>query len=472
MLVSSVTPRHPFSRRLGGNQPIALKLRRRPRSLASQRSRHAPDRPFASNGALPNFVPRTVAVCIAAAAVGENRPTTIQSLLSYRRRQQLQPLDRLCRPSFWTSSRTVAAPARLPGRHLFSAEVPQTRTPGSSLSGVPSQVPCRRSAAAMAVSGSADPAFKLETTCTFDFPTRPIPVTVYKHTQCDFRVIFADVRGPLASATIVVGTLSDNHKGLPHTLEHRALPPPWFPRLACKPPVCERNQRVHSRYPPKEDHTAYSIVTAGQQGMCEVLPVFVDHVLNPTLREEQFVTEVELPREHTEADLLDLNLRQLIYPPDTTYAYECGGLTPYIAQLTNDDIKHYHQTYYQAGRTTVIIVGEGISSARVLLRLEKAAGLVGGNPIPDFAKRRLNIPDSLPWAGENYRSRTVPFPSSDNTVGSVGYAWLGPRSQDFRTILAIDVLFRYLHETKASPLAQRFVERNLASNVDYELKGY
>ena len=41
-----------------------------------------------------------------------------------------------------------------------------------------------------------------------------------------------------------------------------------------------------------QDHTAYTISTAGEQGFLQLLPIYVDHILYPTLTDAGFVTEV------------------------------------------------------------------------------------------------------------------------------------------------------------------------------------
>lgn len=41
-----------------------------------------------------------------------------------------------------------------------------------------------------------------------------------------------------------------------------------------------------------EDVTVYELVTAGKEGMGNVIGVYLDHIIRPTLREEQFLTEV------------------------------------------------------------------------------------------------------------------------------------------------------------------------------------
>lgn len=40
------------------------------------------------------------------------------------------------------------------------------------------------------------------------------------------------------------------------------------------------------------DHTCYTITTAGSQGFLNLLPIYVDHILYPTLTETGYHTEV------------------------------------------------------------------------------------------------------------------------------------------------------------------------------------
>lgn len=44
------------------------------------------------------------------------------------------------------------------------------------------------------------------------------------------------------------------------------------------------------------DHTSYTVSTAGEQGFLQLLPVYVDHILYPTLTEAAFLTEVRETR--------------------------------------------------------------------------------------------------------------------------------------------------------------------------------
>ena len=42
------------------------------------------------------------------------------------------------------------------------------------------------------------------------------------------------------------------------------------------------------------DHTAYTVGTAGSQGFLQLLPVYLDHILYPTLQKSAFITEVRI----------------------------------------------------------------------------------------------------------------------------------------------------------------------------------
>lgn len=183
-----------------------------------------------------------------------------------------------------------------------------------------------------------------------------------------------------------------------------------------------------------EDHTCYEIQTAGADGMCHIFPVFLDHILNPTLRDRQFMTEVYhidgqgkdqgvvycemASRENTEADLLDLEMRRLIYNRGSTYSFECGGLTKDISKLNNTDVKQYHQTYYHVDNLAAIICGT-IDPETLFESIYNHGGLLENNGC-DQQVHSINI-SPLKKRRDRYLSSTVKFPSSETEIGSIAY---------------------------------------------------
>ncbi|KAF9903549.1 hypothetical protein BX616_001595 [Lobosporangium transversale] len=358
--------------------------------------------------------------------------------------------------------------------------------------------------------------FTLESQVALPGPSQPIPVVVYKHIHTSMRLVFVDIPGPQATATIIVPTIVKDSRGLPHTLEHLVFcGSKNYPNRGYLDSLANRCLSTGTNAYTTEDYTGYTIATAGRDGMAEILPVFLDHVLHPTLRDDQYVTEVYhidgegkqqgvvfsemAARENSEADLLDLGLRRLLYPKSQTYYYECGGLTAEIPKMTNDDIREYHKKFYNPSNMIIVVAGDGLQPERIFTTLIQqrilsdgtSTGIDGDNIVNfdiiqemDISRGREDAPIMMIQNQEQDQdqgskkekrlvSRTIHFPSADEDVGSIGYGWLGPGTSDLHSMVALDILFRFLHETSASPFAQAFVERRnpMASHVDFDVKG-
>lgn len=210
--------------------------------------------------------------------------------------------------------------------------------------------------------------------------------------------------------------------------------------------------------------------------------MFMDHVLHPTLTNSSFHTEVHYlgaekdmgvvycemaGREHSEADMMDLSLRKLLLP-DSSYSFEHGGLSQDIAQLTNEEIKKYHAKYYNWNNIAVVVSGNVV--------VDKVVDTVEKILLEEQQRLSLSNPSvhELPLShSERESCSKLTFPSTDMEYGSIGLAWKGPRPSDYRKFLSLGILFRYLKETSASPLAQRFVEIEdpIANDVEIDLKG-
>ncbi|KAI8598334.1 hypothetical protein EDD21DRAFT_382799 [Dissophora ornata] len=338
--------------------------------------------------------------------------------------------------------------------------------------------------------------FLLESEVALPGPSQPTPVSVYKHIGTNMRFVFVSISGPQATATIIVPTVVKDSRGLPHTLEHLVFcGSKNYPNRGYLDSLANRCLSTGTNAYTTEDYTGYTIATAGRDGMAEILPVFLDHVLHPTLRDDQYVTEVYhvdgegkqqgvvfsemAARENSEADLLDLGLRRLLYPKSQTYYYECGGLTPEIPKMTNDDIRDYHKKFYHPSNMTIVVAGDSLQPERIfdtLIQQHILEGVETDSAFDimkemDISKGREDAP--IMSKDTKLTSRTIHFPSADEDVGSIGYGWLGPSTFDIKTMVALDILFRFLHETSASPFSQAFVERRnpLASNVDFDVKG-
>ncbi|KNE60829.1 hypothetical protein AMAG_06595 [Allomyces macrogynus ATCC 38327] len=320
----------------------------------------------------------------------------------------------------------------------------------------------------------------------FEIPgVRTHPVTVFEHRPSCLRVVHAQTDGPLCSGLVVVPTTVKSDNGLPHCLEHLLFTgSKTIPHRGFLDAAAMRALSTGTNAWTDSDCTCYNIVTAGSAGLATMLPIFLDHIFAPTLRPDQFTTEVYhidghgneqgvvfcemMAREHTEVDLVDLHVRRALYGPESTYAYECGGHTPQIRNLTNTVVRAYHGTHYHVHNATVAVVGGRADDAAHVLRALRDAPCLQTRPTGPRAT--ITTPPHPLAAG--VVSQTIEFPSEDEDVGSITYGWQGPDVSDSRTAVALEVLFRYLQESSSSPLHQAYVESDgaAANDLDFELR--
>jgi Zn-dependent M16 (insulinase) family peptidase len=89
----------------------------------------------------------------------------------------------------------------------------------------------------------------------------------YRLQQSKMDVVFMPVPGALVSATVVVPTRSFNHSGLAHTLEHLVFcGSERYPNRGFLDMLATRSYSTGTNAYTCEDHTGYTIVTAGAEG--------------------------------------------------------------------------------------------------------------------------------------------------------------------------------------------------------------
>ena len=304
-----------------------------------------------------------------------------------------------------------------------------------------------------------------------------------------------DFEGPLVEMTVAVATEAQDDAGCPHTLEHLVfMGSKLYPYKGFLDMLATRNLANGTNAWTAQDHTAYTLTTAGSGGLLQLLPVYMDHILRPRLADEAFLTEVHHINDKAEnsgvvycemqgiesnaESIAELAFMRAAFPPNSGYRYETGGLLHDIRQLTVETVRQFHKKTYSPANTAIIVAGTVDDEA--LLRcisdfelnvLGLQAPSSGAVPVKiSDIPRRLHEPFSAELPPFQAQTILVRFPSKgDDEMGLVLIAWKGPQLQNALERVGCDILMRYLTEGEVAPLHQALLECDppLASGIGF-----
>ncbi|XP_058054864.1 uncharacterized protein C05D11.1-like [Anopheles bellator] len=312
-----------------------------------------------------------------------------------------------------------------------------------------------------------------------------IPVHKYRSDRTGLTVIIGEVEGPVVNGYFTLATEAHDDDGLPHTLEHLIfLGSEKYPYKGILDLVANRCLASGTNAWTDRDHTCYTMTTAGCEGFLTLLPVYLDHILYPTLTDAGFVTEVHhisgegvdggvvycemQGRENTGESRVSLEMLRASYP-NCGYSAETGGIMHNLrTSTTNEKVRAYHATFYRPDNLYVIITGQ-IKPEDVFAALEPVEQkILSKGALPPFKK-----PWQTPVAPlAESKNLHINYPADEEDCGLVNIAWRGPKATtEYDTLTACSVLLRYLTDTSASPVQRDFIENENpdASSVSYSI---
>ncbi|KAF8307697.1 hypothetical protein DL93DRAFT_2064630 [Clavulina sp. PMI_390] len=328
---------------------------------------------------------------------------------------------------------------------------------------------------------------QLSTIGSFDLKSKvklnftDVTVSKWQSRESGLTVVHLDYDAPIVKGYFVVATEIFNDSGVPHTLEHLIfMGSEKYPYKGVLDNLANRAFAAGTNAWTDTDHTAYTIDTAGEQGFLQFLPIYVDHILYPTITDASFVTEVHhinpaaedagvvysemQGRENTSGDLASLRQQRLFYPKDSAYRSETGGLMEALRKLTADEIRQYHSSYYVPHNLCLIVAGK-LSTQALLETVQSQvepriiAHKQANGPVPPGWKRPfLETPSATPFKISEPREDTVEFPEKDESLGELMLSFVGPSYADYLDRKAIDILGIYLTDTSVAPLTKEYVE--------------
>ncbi|KAF9240861.1 Metalloenzyme, LuxS/M16 peptidase-like protein [Melanogaster broomeanus] len=296
-------------------------------------------------------------------------------------------------------------------------------------------------------------------------------------------LVHLDYEAPLVNGYFVVGTEIFNDSGCPHTLEHLVfMGSEKYPYKGIIDHLANRGFSNGTNAWTDNDHTAYTASTAGEQGFLQLLPIYLDHILYPTMTKASFLTEVHhinpkgedagvvysemQGRQNTSGDLMALRSQRILYPPGSAYRSETGGLMEALRVLTVEQIREYHGTYYVPHNLSLIVTGKLSSGTKSLLsvvqeKVEPSIIAHGQNqgPRPQGWKRPFTETASAKREHiKEIAKESVEFPEKDESQGELIITYNGPPTTAFLERKALDILSTYLTSSPVAPLNKEYVE--------------
>lgn len=327
------------------------------------------------------------------------------------------------------------------------------------------------------------PRFKTIQTLQIDYA--PVKITQYESTRTGMRVAVVDKKGPKVEGEFALATEINDNSGAPHTLEHLVFMGSKSYRYTGLLDRLSSRAFSTTNAGTATDYTSYSLKTAGWEGFAHILPVYLEHLIVPTMTDAACYTEVHhidgtghdagvvysemQGRENSSMDLMELHRRQLLYPEGNGFRSETGGMTKELRVLTADRIRAYHKEMYQPKNLRVIITGE-IDHDELLQILDDFESTI----VDDVPA--LEAPFRRPWVESKPTPRlqetkvdTIKFPEEDESMGEITVGFLGPNCDDSVGNAALAILLSYLANSSVGVLENTLVEREqLCSAVYYE----
>ncbi|KAI9473757.1 MAG: Metalloenzyme, LuxS/M16 peptidase-like protein [Benjaminiella poitrasii] len=310
-----------------------------------------------------------------------------------------------------------------------------------------------------------------------------VTFTKLKSDKTGLTVMLADIEAPLVNGYFTLATESFDDFGCPHTLEHLVfLGSDQYPYKGVLDMLANRAIAQGTNAWTDVDHTCYTITTAGSKGFLNLLPIYIDHILYPTLTESGYYTEVHhINGEGEDAgvvysemqgcqnlgdDRLHLRMKRIMYPKTCGYRSETGGLMERLRELSVEKIRNYHQSYYRPDNLCLIITGK-VDKNELLKALEPVEeSIIEKGPLPEMQRPWINT-GNFPNLEKNIEE-TVLFADEDESMGTILFAWNGPMSNEFLKQKELDVLNIYLTDSPVSVLQKKFVEIEDALCTDVE----
>ncbi|KAI2780307.1 Metalloenzyme, LuxS/M16 peptidase-like protein [Daldinia loculata] len=309
-------------------------------------------------------------------------------------------------------------------------------------------------------------------------------ITQYESERSGMQVIVTDRKGPKVNGYFTLATEIFDDSGAPHTLEHLVfMGSKSYHYKGLLDKLASRAYGSTNAWT-MTDHTAYTLETAGWEGFAQILPVYLEHLIVPTITDAACLTEVHHINgegndagvvysemqgvQYSSAEIMDIKARRLLYPENVGFRYETGGMMENLRVLTPERIRNFHREMYQPRNMCIIIVGEVDHDNLLTILGQFEESVKDDLPPLDAPFKRPWIESAQPPPLEKTIVETVEFPEEDESIGDMVVGFFGPSCTDIIQSSGLTILLTYLCGSSVAVLENVMVEKEeLASSISY-----
>lgn len=302
---------------------------------------------------------------------------------------------------------------------------------------------------------------------------------LYRHTKTGATLLSLENEDENKVFGITFRTPPPDSTGLPHIMEHAVLC--GSRKYPVKEPFVELMKGSLNTYLNAltfSDKTCYPVASQNLQDFYNLVDVYLDAVFYPRLtpeilEQEGWHYELEDPGDpltykgvvfnemkgaYASPDNLMGRYSEQSLFPDMVYSLDSGGDPDVIPDLTYEQFKAFHETYYHPSNARIYFYGDDDPEERLRLTdayLREFDALEPGSAIQ--LQRYRDTP--IRWV------RPYPVGDGEAPKAMVTVNWLLPENADPVNTLALGILSHILMETPASPLRKALIDSGLGEDV-------
>ncbi len=227
------------------------------------------------------------------------------------------------------------------------------------------------------------------------------------------------------------------------------------------------------------DKTCYPVASQNIQDFYNLVDVYLDAVFFPrlssyTLMQEGWHYEMEDPKSpmtykgvvfnemkgaYSEPDnVLGEQIQHSLFP-DNAYKYDLGGNPSVIPDLTFEQFKAFHETYYHPSNARIFFYGDDDPQMRLVV-LNEYLHLF--EPIPVQSQIALQAPFLSP------QRKVVPYEIAQDQQDAKSFVtvnWLLPETGDAELVFGLSILDEILIGSPASQLRKALIDSGLGEDL-------